>query len=103
MAKHLPLAFPRPIPGTGQSKTLTSGADAAMTNAISKGFMVQLSCTTFPCLVTISQAGTAATSSGDVLLKTSDPPLVLACQPGDKIHAWGLGGASILYAVEMTY
>lgn len=93
----------RPIVTTGQSAALTSGADVGMTNAITLGNVVQLSCAGGNCMVTISKAGIAATASGDTLIKATDPPLRVGCAPGDKIHAWGLGTGVTLYAIEMTY
>jgi len=63
---------------------------------------VALSVITGNCVVTITSGGSAASASKDFLVKVSDPPLVLACSPGDKVSAWGLA-AGTLYICELTH
>jgi hypothetical protein len=53
-------------------------------------------------LIKISQAGTAATATLDFLVKTTDPPLFIACGPGDKVSAYGLA-ACTAYLTELTH
>jgi len=95
----------RIIDGTGQSltvpngSTVTSSAVGAETRAIH--LALQPTATATGCLVRLTQAGTAATASKDFLIKTTDPPLVLACSPGDKVSAYGLA-ACTLQMCELT-
>lgn len=104
MSKGYTVAPWRPIPGTGQSLSLSSGADANFTNAVgAETRAVALSLapatTASGCLVRINHAASAST---DILLKTTDPPLIMACSPGDVIHAWGLASSLTLYLTELT-
>jgi hypothetical protein len=107
MSKGYTQAPWRPIPGTGQTLALNNGSDAGFTNAVGAQtravwLSMEPAATASGCLVTISQAGTAATVNGDMFLKTTDPGLVIACSPGDKIHAWGLAASLKLHLTELT-
>jgi hypothetical protein len=98
------LALWRPIPGTGRKVTSGSGSSVSDTVAMGKQtYAVQLSATTDPVVITIAQPAVAATAAKDVLIKATDPPLLLACAPGDIISAYGIGGAGVLYIVEMSH
>lgn len=94
------------IPGSGQELSLSGTTEAAFTNAVgSQTRAIALSlaptATATACLVTITQAGTAATVSTDILVKTTDPPLILGCSPGDKVTAKPLASCN-LYLTELT-
>lgn len=94
----------RPIAGSGRSLAVSSGANSTDTVAMGlQSYACQLSAITGNVLVTISHAGnTAATATTDMLVKSTDPPIQVACAPGDKVSAWGLGAAT-LYIVELTH
>lgn len=107
MSKGYTSAPWKPIPGTGQVLALSNGADAGFTNAMGAQtraiwLALEPAATASGCLITISQAGTATTVSTDILLKTTDPGVVLGCSPGDKIHAWGLAASLKLHLCELT-
>ncbi len=103
MSRWLPIAPWRPIPGQGQSQALTSAANVKLTNAIPNGcHAVQLSAVGGNCMVAVGN-NVAATAASDVLVKATDGPLVLACEPGDTIQAWGLAAGVTLYAVPVTH
>lgn len=107
MSKGYTTAPWRPIAGTGQSLALNNGSDAGFTNAVgAQTRAIQLSlapaATASGCLVKITQAGTAATATTDILIKTTDTGLVIGCSPGDRVHAWGLAASLTLYMVELT-
>lgn len=107
MSKGYTTAPWRPIPGTGQTLALSSGADTGFTNAVGAQtrciwLSMEPAATASGCLVTVSQAGTAATATGDLFLKTTDPGLLVMCSPGDKVHAWGLAASLKLHLTEMT-
>ncbi len=104
MSRWTPIAPWRPIAGTGVAKALTSGADADTGLTIPGGcHAVQLSAVGGNCCVTISAAGTAASATGDALIKVTDGPLVLGCEPGDHVHAWGLATGVTLFALPVTH
>lgn len=101
----------RPIPGSGQSLAVGSGSSSTFTNKMglntnyqTHAIMLSLAptATATGCLVKISQAGTAATATLDILVKTTDPPLALSVAPGDQISAYGLA-ACTLYLTEITW
>lgn len=97
----------KPIAGTGQSLGLSSGASAAFTNAVGlQTYAVYISlapaATAAGAIFKLSQAGTAASATLDILVKTTDPPLLVGCAPGDKITGWGLAAGLTAYIVELT-
>ena len=104
MSRWTPIAPWRAQLGTGISKALTSGADADTGLTIPTGcHAVRLSATGGNCCVTISSDGAAATANGDLLVKATDPPVVVACEPGDHVHAWGLAAGVTLFATPLTH
>ena len=107
MSKGVTTAPWRPIPGTGQSLALNNGSSAKFTNAVgpqTRAISLSLApaATASGCLVRISTAGTAATATLDILVKTTDPPLILGCSPGDQVTAWGLAASLTLYLTELS-
>jgi hypothetical protein len=85
---------------------VTSGSGSSVSDTIAMGsqtYAVQVSATTFPVVITIAQPAVAATAAKDVLVKVGDFPMIYACAPGDKISAYGVGGAGILYIVEVGH
>lgn len=93
----------KPIKNSGQSAALTSAANVQFANAVGPATQaVQISCIGSNCLVRIDKAGAAASATGDVLVKTTDGPVVLGCDPGDTVSAWGLGTGTV-YLCEMTH
>lgn len=103
MSKGVTTAPWRPIPGTGQSLALNNGSDANFNAVGTQTRAVWLAlapaATAAGCLVRV---GHAATASTDMLIKTTDPGVVIACGPGDVIHAWGLAASLTLYLTELT-
>lgn len=92
----------RAIEGSGQALTVPNGSTVTSTAVGSQTYAVLLSVITGNCLVRISKAGNAATTTTDVLVKTTDPPIVLSIRPGEKVSAYGLA-AGTLYMCEMTH
>ena len=99
----MPTGLWRPKKSTGVLAALTNGADIAVATIGANTYAVQLSATGANCMVRISPDGAAATATADILVKASDPPQVYACQPGDKIHAWGLAAGASLNSCEVTH
>jgi hypothetical protein len=98
-------------PGSGQSLAVSSGSSSTFANALNalgdnqtRAFLISLAptATATGALVKVSQAGTAATATSDILIKTTDPPLLLECAPGDKVSCYGLA-ACTAYLCEMTH
>lgn len=53
--------------------------------------------------ITSTSVNAAATAAGlDFFIKTTDPPLIVACKPGDKVHAIGIA-ACTAYLSELTH
>lgn len=93
----------RPINGTGQSTALTLSASVAVTNPVgnsSRGVM--LSAEGGNCTVRISGSGEAATAT-DMLIKASDPPIIVPANAGDKITGWGLVAGVTLFSIEVSH
>jgi hypothetical protein len=95
-----------PIAGSGQSLAVGSGSSSTFTNAVgseTRAILLSLAPTATPtgALFRISQAGTAATATLDLLVKTTDIPLVVRVSPGDKVSAFGLA-ACTAYLTELT-
>lgn len=90
----------RPIAGTGQNLTL--GAASVQSGAVgAHTYMVQLSATG-NCHVEIGAAPTALATS--MLIKASDPPLLVKVAPGEKIAVIQDGASTgTLNVVEMTH
>jgi hypothetical protein len=103
MSKGVTTAPWRPIPGTGKSLALNNGSDAAFAAVGTQTRAVLLSLApASPASGCLLRVGAAATATTDMLLKTTDPGFVLACSPGDVIHAWGLAASLTLYMTELT-
>lgn len=92
------------IQGTGQSLSVSNATASSFTNAVGSSTQaILLSVITANCLVTITHAASsAATATTDVLIKYTDPPMILGCNPGDKVSAYGLA-ACTLYLAELTH
>lgn len=95
------------IPGSGQSLANAGSASSSFTNAVgteTRAIAISLAPTATPtgALVTITNAGVASTASKDILVKTTDPPLILGCSPGDKVTVWGLAAVTA-YLTELCH
>ena len=90
------------IDGSGRTVAYTTAGTASSSAVGAQTYAVYLSCITGNCLVRINSPGTAATASKDALVKTTDPPLILACGPGDKVNVYGIA-AGTLYMCELTH
>ncbi len=103
MSRWTTVAPWRPLAGKGQSAALTSAANVALASAIPANcHAVQLSALGGNCMVAIGNAR-PATATSDVLVKATDGPQVVGCEPGDTIQAWALGAGVTLYAVPVTH
>ncbi|HTO43135.1 MAG TPA: hypothetical protein VML56_03590 [Burkholderiales bacterium] len=111
MSKGYTVAPWKPIPGSGQSLAVGSGSSSTFTNAVGAitgstamhaiALSLAPTATATGALIKISQAGTAATATSDILIKTTDPPLIVAVAPGDKVSAYGLA-ACTCYLTELS-
>lgn len=99
----------RPIAGTGQSITVPAGSSSAAASCAAFGastraiaVSLQPTATATWANISISQAGaTAATATGDLCIKTTDPPLIVGAFQGDKLRVYG-GAAATLILTELT-
>lgn len=108
MSKGYTVAPWRPKPGTGQSLAVANGSSATFTNAVgldgqTRAILISLApqTTAAGALVKITQTGAAATATDEVFVKTTDPPLLLAVSPGDKVSVYGTA-VGTAYLVELT-
>jgi hypothetical protein len=102
MSKWFPIAPWRPIPGSGQNITIGASSTQA-TNAVGDNAQaVQLSAIGGSCHVAIGKNPTA--TGTDMLVKASDPPLIVRVEPGEKIAAIQDGSSTgTLNIVEATH
>ncbi len=106
----VPAAPFKAIVGSGQKITVPNGSSSAAASCTAFGvntYAIAISlayaATATGALVAISPAGAnAATATADILIKTTDFPVVLGCAPGDKLRVYGLA-AGTLYLTEMTH
>ena len=85
MAAWVPISPWRPIAGSGQNITIGASSTQA-TNAVGDNAQaIQLSAIGGNCHVAIGMNPTAG--AADMLVKASDPPLVIRVTPGEKIAA----------------
>lgn len=97
----------RVIDGSGQSLAVSNGASSTFTNKVgteTRGIAISLAptATAAGALVRIDPAGTAASATTDILIKTTDPPLILGVTPGDKVSVWGLAAVTA-YLTELSH
>lgn len=109
MGGWTPLSPWKIIEGTGRSVAVANGSstkDATAMGAQTRACQLTLApqTTAMAATVTITNAGNeAATATKDLVLKSTDPPLVIGCAPGDQIQVWGLGATGTLYITEMSH
>lgn len=101
MSKGYTVAPWRLIDGSVQALTVPLSGNVTSSAVGGQTRAVLLSVITGNCTVRITNAGTAATASQGTIIRTTDPPLPIACSPGDKINAWGIA-AGTLYVTELT-
>jgi hypothetical protein len=101
--KWLTVAPWRPIAGTGQN--LTFGASSVASTAFDAGNenaqAIQVSATTANCHIQIGTAPVAVVT--DLLVKASDPPLILRIAPGEKLAVIQDTATGTLNIVELTH
>ena len=112
MAGWTPISPWKIIAGSGQTLTVNSGSSSAFTNPVgaaslgghTQAIAISLAptATATGCLVKITKAATAATASQDFFIKTTDPPMILGCVPGDVVTCYGLA-ACTAYLTELTH
>lgn len=103
MSKWFPIAPWRPIAGTGQNITLggSSVQSSAFDASGESAQAVQIS-STGNCHVAVGTNPTAATT--DMLVKASDPPLVVRIAPGEKIAVIQDGASTgTCNVIELTH
>lgn len=101
MAAWVPISPWRPIAGSGQNIVIGASSVQA-TNAVGDNAQAIQISSTGNCHVAIGTNPTA--TSSDMLVKASDPPLVIRVTPGEKIAAIQDGASTgNLNIVEMTH
>lgn len=99
MASWVPIAPWRPLGGTGQNLTI-GAANVASSPIADATQAVQLSAIGGNCHVAIGQAATAT----DMLVKASDPPLVVRVGKGDTINViQDQSSTGTLNVIEVTH
>ncbi|KVP90711.1 hypothetical protein WJ95_09395 [Burkholderia ubonensis] len=92
----------RPIAGSGQNITIGASSTQATNPVGDNAQAVQLSAIGGNCHVAISKNPTAG--AADMLIKASDPPLVVRVEPGEKIAAIQDGASTgTLNVIEVTH
>lgn len=99
MGGWVPVSPWKLIDGSGQSATTGIGAAAAITNPMgveTRAFAISLqpTATATAALVRVTNAGTVATATQGILVKTTDDPLVIGCSPGDRISVFGIAAVT---------
>lgn len=94
------------IAGSGQLLAL-SGTTAAAFSAVGAqtravALALAPTATATGCTVTITHAGTAATTSTDLFIKTTDPPIIVGCGPGDIVNMKPLASCNA-YLTELSH
>lgn len=82
MAHWVPISPVRPITGTGQN--LTVGASSQSSTAFGTNTFAVYVSTTGNCHLRLG-TGTVTAAATDMLIKASDPPLLIKVAPGEKI------------------
>lgn len=82
MAHWVPISPVKPIAGTGQN--LTVGASSAASTAFGSATFAVYVSTTGNCHLRVGTGAVTAVAT-DMLVKASDPPLLLKVAPGEKI------------------
>jgi hypothetical protein len=100
MAHWVPISPVRPIAGTGQNITVGAASAASANPFGSATFAVYVSSTT-NCHIRIGQTPVAVAT--DMLVKASDPPLLLKVAPGEKIAAIQDTAGGTLNVIEVTH
>lgn len=97
-----PVAAWRQIPGTGQQISFTASSVAASNVVGAQTYAIQVNAITNNCIVSVDRTGTASVTNGQ-LVKSTDFGTIIACTPGDKVAAIGVGGSGTLYLTELTH
>lgn len=88
--------------GTAQSLTLGATAVAFGSNVGNYTQALMLTCTGANIHILVSPGGRdVPTASTGTLVKTTDPPLVVGCGPGDNVNCFGSGATVSL--TELTH
>ena len=97
----MPISPWRPLAGKGQN--LTFGAAAVNSTAFGDSVQaVQISAITSNCHVAVGPAGTSAVNT-DMLVKASDPPLIIRIAPGEEVSVIQDTATGTLNVVEITH
>lgn len=97
----------RPIAGSGQSLALTAAStNYEFANAVSPqtyAVMISLAPAATAAYALVRTDGSAATATTDVMIKTTDPPLVLTIAPNTKVNVWTSAASGTAFLVELTH
>lgn len=96
------------LKGTGRSVSVANGSNTTDTVAMGSqtrycALSLSPAATAYAATITITNGGVAATATTDMALKSTDPPLIIGCNPGDKVSVWGLGATGTLYVTELSH
>lgn len=98
----------RPIDGSGQTVSLTSGTAGAFANAVGNetyaiAFKLAPAATAYIAFVRISAAGTNAAANTDFPVASTDPPQIFRITPGEKVSVYQASGSTeSAYMCELT-
>lgn len=97
------------VSGSGQTLALTATTETHFANTVgangqTRAVQINLApaTTAYGVLIRITGSGAAATSALDYFLKSTDPPAVLGCAPGDSVHLFPTANGTA-YLCELTH
>lgn len=90
------------IPTTTQKMTATGTSAASGTIVGTQTRAIMLTCMTANVHFEVGPSP-VATATGSFLLKTTDDPLIVGCQPGDKVAVIQDTSGGVLYFCELTH
>lgn len=99
MAHWVPISPVRPIAGTGQN--LTTGAASVVSTAFGTNTFAVYVSATANCHIRLGTAPVAVAT--DMLIKASDPPIMLKVAPGEKIAAIQDTASGTVNIIEVTH
>ena len=109
MGGWVPISPWKAVPGSGQTKSLTSGTAASFTKQMgseTRAFALALTpaATPYVATVTVTAMGTAATASTDYPVVSNAQAVVIGCSPGDIVNVLQSSGSTqTAYLCELTH
>ena len=102
MAGWTPISPWKPIAGSSQQLSVTSGSSSATTSGVGANTQAVRIAVSGNAHVRFGPAPVASLT--DMVLRASDPPEILGIAPGDKIAAIGETGTAVTVNItEMTH